>query len=240
VRGGGCGLVIVALAAHERGRTRQPSPHPPENIGAFRALADAIHEAGGKIFGEPFYWWGGPGQWQPLGPPAPSFTPSVRQFAHRDRSMSTRAMTRDDIRAFQAAIRQTCGNLREAGFVITRLKAAGARFAPTQWLRAIGPDTVRVYDVHTGEERDEPADAVVLITGRVPCDALAHELEGNVHQLFAIGDASSARPLAAATYEGQMFARLIGEPGAPRTIAEAYFRPDDPLITPVPADMARV
>src|SRR5690606_41782837 len=28
VRGGGCGLVVVALAIHERGRTRQPSPHP--------------------------------------------------------------------------------------------------------------------------------------------------------------------------------------------------------------------
>ena len=68
---------------------------------------------------------------------------------------------------------------------------------------------------------------------------MAHELEGKVAQLFAIGDASSARPLAAATYEGQMFARLIGEDGAPRTIAEAFFRPDDPLIAPAPADMAR-
>ena len=52
VSGGGCGLVIVALVAHERGRTRQPSPHPPENIAAFRVMADAIHAAGGKIFGE--------------------------------------------------------------------------------------------------------------------------------------------------------------------------------------------
>src|SRR6266571_3535731 len=53
VRDGGCGLVIVALAAHERaGRTRQPSPHPPENIAAFRALTDTVHQAGGKIFGE--------------------------------------------------------------------------------------------------------------------------------------------------------------------------------------------
>jgi hypothetical protein len=127
----------------------------------------------------------------------------------------------------------------EAGFVVTRMKAAGVRFAPTQWLRAIGPDSVRVYDIHSGEEREEPADAVVLVTGRVPCDALAHELEGKVDQLFAIGDASSARPLAAATYEGQMFARLIGEHGAPRTIAEAFFRSDDPLIMPVPADVLR-
>ena len=56
----------------------------------------------------------------------------------------------------------------EAGFVVQRLKAAGVRFAPTQWLRQIGKDDVLVYDVHTGEERRERADAVVLVTGRVP------------------------------------------------------------------------
>ena len=82
VKGGGCGLVIVALVAHERGRTRQPSPHPKENLAAFRVLADAIHAAGGKIFGEIFYWWGGFGQWQPLSPPAPSMGPSTRQFGY--------------------------------------------------------------------------------------------------------------------------------------------------------------
>lgn len=49
VRHGGCGLVIVALCAHERGHTRQPAPHLDENIAAFRVLADAIHDAGGRI-----------------------------------------------------------------------------------------------------------------------------------------------------------------------------------------------
>ena len=77
VRHGGCGLVIVALVAHESGRTRQPSPHPTENIASFRVMADAIHSAGGKLFGQIFYWWGGAGQWQPLSPPAPSMGPST-------------------------------------------------------------------------------------------------------------------------------------------------------------------
>lgn len=644
VRDGGCGLVIVALAAHERARTRQPSPHPPENVGAFRALADAIHDAGGRIFGEPFYWWGGAGQWQPLSPPAPSFSPSVRQFGHRDRSMSTHAMDKAEIRAIQRVIRQTCGNLRaagfdgvmlhashaalieqfvspyfnertdeyggsfanrmrfavefleaaregagpgmavgmrmncdellaggydtdmardivgylrdrdlldfldldvglepqqlhlgmptafspkqtyrpyvekvrgaagdlpvlsvlgrittmaeaeaaiaanvcdmvgaarqliaepefvrnaragreevsrtciacnwcigssgdnaqgctinpasyrerlwgvqtfaaadsvrkvviagggpagleaarvaarrghdvvlfeareslggglslwsaipgregvgaavdwwraeldrlgvdvrlgrrvdadtvlaeapdavivatgsryspggrsvtrdadipgfdgphvfrpedillhgarpagkvllvdgeghhascgvaeilalggaevtyvtagfspvsmrlqdsfEAGFILQRLKGAGVRFAPGAWPRSIGKDAVLLYDVHTGDEWEAPADAVVLATGRTPIGGLAEDLAGKVAQLFAIGDASSARVLAAATYEGQMFARLIGEPDAPRTVAEAFFRPDAPSIAPLPADAAR-
>jgi len=58
-------------------------------------------------------------------------------------------------------------------------------------------------------------------------------------QLFTIGDALAARPLAAATYEGQKFARLIGEPSAPRSIADASFAPDDPSLTPLPSDIKR-
>lgn len=116
VRDGGCGLVIVALVAHERGRTRQPSPHPPENIAAFRVMADAIHAAGGKIFGQIFYWWGGYGQWQPLSPPAPSLGPSTRQFGYSDRTVSTHAMGKDEIRAMTDAVRTSAAHLREAGF----------------------------------------------------------------------------------------------------------------------------
>jgi len=116
VRDGGCGLVIVATVVHERGRTRQPSPHPPENVAAFRVFADAIHAAGGKVFAESFYWWGGFGQWQPLSPPAPSLGPSVRQFAYGGRTVSTHAMGLDEIAAMHAAMRQTARHLREAGF----------------------------------------------------------------------------------------------------------------------------
>jgi 2,4-dienoyl-CoA reductase-like NADH-dependent reductase (Old Yellow Enzyme family)/thioredoxin reductase len=116
VKGGGCGLVIVAMVLHERGRTRQPSPHPPENIAAFRVLTDAIHEAGGKIFGEAFYWWGGYGQWQPLSPPAPSLGPSVRQFGYSERTVSTHAMSKPEIAAMHDALRETAANMRAAGF----------------------------------------------------------------------------------------------------------------------------
>jgi NADPH-dependent 2,4-dienoyl-CoA reductase/sulfur reductase-like enzyme len=127
----------------------------------------------------------------------------------------------------------------EAPFVIRRMKQAGVRFAPGEWLREIGETVVRLYDVHTEEERLVEADAVVLSTGREPVDALARALEGKVRQLFTIGDALAARPLAAATYEGQKFARLIGEDGAPATFAEAFFSRDDPLTTPLPADFER-
>lgn len=126
VRGGGCGLVVVALAIHERGRTRQPSPHPPENVAAFRAMADAIHEAGGKIFGETLYHWTGAGQWQPLSPPGPAFGPSVRQFAYGGRAVSTHAMSKAEIREMLAAIGQTAAHMREAGFDGIMLHASHA------------------------------------------------------------------------------------------------------------------
>lgn len=116
VRGGGCGLVIVALVQHDRGRTRQPSPYPAANIAAFRTMADAIHEAGGKIFGQCFYHWIGTGQWQPLSPPAPALSPSVRQFGLGDRTSSTHAMGKGDIDNMVGAMRQTCTHMREAGF----------------------------------------------------------------------------------------------------------------------------
>ena len=109
--------MIVALAIHDRaGRTRQPSPYPPENVAAFRALTDAIHEAGGKIFGEPFYWWGGFGQWQPLSPPGPSLGASVRQLATRDQPVSTRSMNKEEIATMLGVFRQTAANMRAAGF----------------------------------------------------------------------------------------------------------------------------
>jgi 2,4-dienoyl-CoA reductase-like NADH-dependent reductase (Old Yellow Enzyme family)/thioredoxin reductase len=116
VRGGGCGLVMVALAMHERGRTRQPSPHLAENIPAFRVLTDAIHEAGGKIFGEPFYHWIGAGSWRPLSTPAPAFAPSVRQFGLNGRTHSTHAMSLDEIERMIAATQETAANMAAAGF----------------------------------------------------------------------------------------------------------------------------
>jgi 2,4-dienoyl-CoA reductase-like NADH-dependent reductase (Old Yellow Enzyme family)/pyruvate/2-oxoglutarate dehydrogenase complex dihydrolipoamide dehydrogenase (E3) component len=124
VRGGGCGLVIVSLVVHERGRFFQPSPYPEENIAAFRAVADAIHDAGGKIFGQLWYWWGCSGHWQPLSPPAPSLGASTAQYAIADRTMSTHAMSKDEIRSMVDAFRRSTAHLRQAGFDGVELHAA--------------------------------------------------------------------------------------------------------------------
>ncbi|CAN7342653.1 NAD(P)-binding protein [Phenylobacterium sp. LjRoot219] len=113
---GGCGLIILSMAALHRAKSIWPCPHPDENVPAFRALADAVHAAGGKIFGEPWYFWGQPGQWQPFSPPAPALSPSVSQFSYLDRRATTREMTKDEIRRMVATFAESTANLREAGF----------------------------------------------------------------------------------------------------------------------------
>ena len=116
VKDGGCGLVILSCTAHQRGRDYQPCPYPKESIPAFRALANAVHAAGGKIFAQIWYHWLSSGHWQPLGPRAPSFGPSVSQFSFGGVSGGTRAATRQEIHMMGEAHRQSAAHLREAGF----------------------------------------------------------------------------------------------------------------------------
>lgn len=116
VRDGGCGLVILSCTAHERGRHYQPCPYPADTVPAFRALADAVHEAGGKIFAQIWYHWLSTGHWQPLAPAAPAFGPSVSQFAFGGVSGASHAASREDIERMTAAHGQSVRHLREAGF----------------------------------------------------------------------------------------------------------------------------
>lgn len=116
VRDGGCGLIILSCTVHDRGRHYQPCPYPKQSIGAFRALADAVHAAGGKIFAQLWYNWNAPGHWQPLAPAAPTLAPSASQYAYGGMSNGTRAITREDIRMMDECHRQSAGNLRAAGF----------------------------------------------------------------------------------------------------------------------------
>jgi 2,4-dienoyl-CoA reductase-like NADH-dependent reductase (Old Yellow Enzyme family) len=111
--------------------------------------------------------------------------------------------------------------------LMKRLRAAGVKISPTSYIGHIGRHEVTVYDVYSEEERTiKGVDAVVLSTGRVSVNEIERELDGKVEQLFAIGDALSARMWATASYEGHKFARYIGEPDAPRTVGELYFETD--------------
>ncbi|MFV8817546.1 FAD-dependent oxidoreductase [Haliea sp. E17] len=116
VKAGGCGLVILSCPVHHRGRAYQPTPYPAESITGFRALADAVHAAGGRIFAQLWYNWNAPGHWQPLAPAAPTLAPSASQYAIGGMSVGTRALTGEDIRLMGEAHRQSVSNLRAAGF----------------------------------------------------------------------------------------------------------------------------
>lgn len=121
---GGCGLIVLSLAAHNRIRSLWPNIGIDEYVGAFRALTDAVHGAGARIFGEPWHFWGHAGQWQPWGTPAPALGPSMNQFAFHGRGWATREMTRADIRGLIDTFRDATRNLRDAGFDGVMLHAA--------------------------------------------------------------------------------------------------------------------
>jgi hypothetical protein len=123
----------------------------------------------------------------------------------------------------------------KVGFVVSQLKAAGVTMSTQTYLRCVGDHSVTVYDAFTDEERTvTDIAAVVLATSREPYDPLTDELDSRVKQLFTIGDALAARPMAAATYEGQMFARYIGEPDAPTNSSDAYWPEPDRELLPQP------
>jgi 2,4-dienoyl-CoA reductase-like NADH-dependent reductase (Old Yellow Enzyme family) len=122
---------------------------------------------------------------------------------------------------------------REAEHISARLQAAGVTTTTRTAVREIGDRCVVLSA--GGSTQTLVADAVVLVTSRVAGQALDQELVGRVAQVFAIGDALAPRTLAAAAYEGQRFARLVGAAGAPATSDEAMLAPGDPSMAPRPA-----
>jgi hypothetical protein len=124
--------------------------------------------------------------------------------------------------------------------MVRRLRALGGRISTMSFIKEIRDHQVIVEDVHSEEVRVVTGvDALVLTTGRVPVNDLEKELDGRVAQLFTIGDALAPRMWGAATFEAHKFARLIGEPDAARSIADAYFSDDDPGLAPIPGDVQR-
>jgi thioredoxin reductase len=116
----------------------------------------------------------------------------------------------------------------ESDPIIRRLKAHRVAIETGTHLKAIGDKTVTLYDVITNDTRElSSIDAVVLVTTRRPNCDLIRDLDGVIPQVFPIGDALGPRGIAAAFYEGQKFARLIGTPNAPNCFAHAYFESSD-------------
>lgn len=129
---------------------------------------------------------------------------------------------------------------QEARFIMKRMAAAGVNMIANSWIAEIAEDSVMAYDIYSERRTGiKNVSQVVLCTGRVPHNDLEYEMAGKVEQLFVVGDALAPRIWAAAAYEGHKFARMVGEPEAPTTFAEAYFRKDPDTLYPVAAEELR-
>ena len=129
---------------------------------------------------------------------------------------------------------------QDAPFIMKRLRSAGVSLSPNTYIKSIGERDVTAFDVFSDTERViNDVDAVILASGREQINDLEKGLDGKVGQLFVVGDALAVRMWSTASYEGQKFARYIGEPGAPTSIDDVFFAPDEPELMPFPADMVR-
>jgi 2,4-dienoyl-CoA reductase-like NADH-dependent reductase (Old Yellow Enzyme family)/thioredoxin reductase len=184
---GGCGLIVLSLAAHNRIRSLWPNVGVKEFVGAFKALTDAVHEAGAKIFGEPWHFWGHTGQWQPWGTPAPALGPSMNHFAFHGRGWATREMTKGDIRGLIETFRNAAQNLLDAGFDGVMLHSAHGA-VPEQFLSPYFNRRTDEYGgslenrmrflIETLEAIREVAAGKMAVGMRLNCDQL---VEGGYH-----------------------------------------------------------
>ncbi len=75
-------------------------------------------------------------------------------------------------------------------------------------MRAVEDGVARLVDVYTDRDAELPLDGLVLVTARLPNDALALELGAT-----AIGDAYAPGTIATAVWDGRRYAEeLDGEP----------------------------
>jgi dimethylamine/trimethylamine dehydrogenase len=97
-----------------------------------------------------------------------------------------------------------------------RLEAAGVTIMLSNALSTAASDGVRFASVFTGRETTVRADALVLVTARLPNAELATELEdaGGGPLVRVIGDALAPGTIAQAVWDGHRYAEELEEPAA--------------------------
>jgi dimethylamine/trimethylamine dehydrogenase len=99
-------------------------------------------------------------------------------------------------------------NTMEQSRIHRRLVDAGVELLPDRALVEVAGGEARLRDTLTDRESTIPLDALVLVTARLPNDALALELGAT-----AIGDAYAPGTIATAVWDGRRYAEeLDGEP----------------------------
>jgi len=106
-------------------------------------------------------------------------------------------------------------NTMEQTRIQTALIEAGVDVRVSRALHRSGGGTAVSACVFTGREVEHACDAVVLVTGRLPGDALALELEAAcAPSVRAIGDAAAPGTIAAAVWDGRRYAEELDAPPA--------------------------
>jgi dimethylamine/trimethylamine dehydrogenase len=99
-------------------------------------------------------------------------------------------------------------NTMEQERIHRRLVEAGVELVTTHALAAVEGGTARIVDVYTSRDQELLLDGLVLVTARLPNDALALELGAT-----AVGDAYAPGTIATAVWDGRRYAEdLDGEP----------------------------
>ncbi len=114
----------------------------------------------------------------------------------------------------------------ELGAVQDRMVEAGVELIPTTLLLSIEAGGVHLRDTLRHRDSEMAANGVVMITSRLPDDALYQELAAQpdavkasgTRTLRAIGDAYGPGPIATAVYEGHRYARDLGQEGEPEFV----------------------
>jgi hypothetical protein len=118
-------------------------------------------------------------------------------------------------------------------YVARRLHDSGVEVHTLHYLEHIGDHAATIYDIASREERTiDRLDNVVLATMREPIDELYEPLRRELEYVYLVGDALAPRTLREATYEGNRFARVIGEPNMPASVEDELFHPDPNLVRP--------
>ncbi|RJP47368.1 MAG: FAD-binding protein [Anaerolineaceae bacterium] len=100
--------------------------------------------------------------------------------------------------------------------IYARLLSLGVTLLPHHILASSSPEAVTLHHAISSAPTTLPADALVLVTERIPNDALYRELqpalaEGKLDSLRLVGDAEAPNIIAQAVYSGHLAAREFDE-----------------------------
>jgi dimethylamine/trimethylamine dehydrogenase len=100
--------------------------------------------------------------------------------------------------------------------ILKRMHDLKISLLPNHVIASHDPKTATVTNVITSAEATLPCDAIVMVTDRIPNDALYHELkpalaEGKLKSLRLIGDAEAPNIIAQAIFSGHLAAREFDE-----------------------------